>query len=387
MLAAGFLLTFFFAPRYLVFDARMRISPTEQGDATDMLKKKPLFISLLILGVLLFAFFAYRHWRSGDSAGTRNDLLSFMPSDSSAVGFLDLSELRSSPFLQQLLSWAPQVAPDSDYAQFVQATGFDYERDLDRVVLAFDRQAQSPWVFAVAEGRFNRKKIEAYAARFGSLKTADGKTLFAVPIKESKRKAYFTFLRDDRIAWANDSSYFFQRPPSGSPQAWREHLSRVAGTPIFAVLQQDSVPASALAKAPGGFRSPQLATLLGQLQWISISGKPDGNLLRVVVDGESLTETTTHQLKDLLSGLLVLAQVGLNDTNTRKQLDPNLRQGYLDLLQSADIQLVDRGTSKSVRVIFEITPKLLQTPGLVSQPTADPPPASMSRNKKQAAQH
>ena len=348
-----------------------------------MLKKKPLLISLLVLALLLFAFFGYRHWRSNDSISSRDDLLSLMPSDGSAVGFLDLNELRSSPFLQQLLSWAPKVTPDSDYSQFVQATGFDYERDLHRIALAFNRQARSPLVFAVAEGDFDRKKIEVYATRFGSLKTADGKTLFAVPTNAPERKVYFTFLRDDRIAWANDSSYFFQRPTNASPQGWREHLSRVAGTPIFAVLQQDSVPA-ALATAPGGFRSPQLAALLGQLQWISISGKPDGNLLRVVAEGESLTETTTHQLKELLSGLVVMAEVGLNDAKTRKQVDPELRQGYLDLLQSADIQLIDRGTSKSVRVVFEMTPKLLSAP--VPAPTPQvgtDPPGAKSQHKKQ----
>jgi hypothetical protein len=105
-----------------------------------------------------------------------------------------------------------------------------------------------------------------------------------------------------------------------------------------------------------------LATLLGQLQWISISGKPEGNLLRVVFDGECMTETTVRQLKDLLGGIVVLAQIGLNDPKTRKQLDPGLRQGYLDLLQSADIQVLDRGTSKSVRVVFDVTPKVLQAP-------------------------
>jgi hypothetical protein len=152
------------------------------------------------------------------------------------------------------------------------------------------------------------------------------------------------------------------------------------------VLQQDSLLASALAKAPGGFRSPQLATLLAQLQWISISAKPDGNLLRVVVDGESFTESTTRQLKELLSGLIVLAQVGLNDTKARKQLDPELRQGYLDLLQSADIQQIDRGTSKSVRIMFEMTPKILQLSQTPVVPVADPPPTKSS-HKKPASQH
>jgi hypothetical protein len=352
-----------------------------------MLKRKILLAIIGAVAVaLLLAFLIHRH--SMDSVAQRAELLSLMPADANAVAFLDLQQLRSSPFLQQILSWAPQAAPDSDYAQFLQVTGFDYERDLDRVALAFQRQSpsQTSWVFAIAEGRFDRKKIEAYAARFGTLKTVDGRTLFAVPSDGSPRKVYFTFLRDDRIAWANDSSCFFQRQPNSSAQAWHEHFSRVAGTPMFAVFQQDFAPESALNLAPGGFRSPQLATLLAQLQWITISAKPEGNVLRVVADGESVSESTARQFKEILSGLVVLAEVGLSDAKTRKELDPQLRQGYLELLQSADIQELDRGSSKSVRVIFGVAPKLLETLRSASPPAADPT-GSKQRSKKQTAKN
>jgi hypothetical protein len=339
-----------------------------------MPKTKLLFVLVAAFVLCTLFFFGFHHWSRHDAIAHRAELLSLLPADTSAVGFLDLQQLRNSPFLAQVMLWAPQPAPDSDYAQFIQATGFDYERDLDRLAVALNRQSGTDSIFAVAEGRFDRKKIDAYAARFGSLKTADGRTLFAVPINGSERKAYFTFLRDDRIAWANDSSYFFEHPPHGDPQEWRDHFSRVAGTPLFVVLRQEAVSPEALAQAPGGFRSPQLAALLSQLQWITISGKPEGNILRVVIDGESVTEATAHQLKQLLSGLVVLAQMGLNDVNTRKELDPDLRQGYLDLLQSADIQQVDRGTSKSVRVILDVTAKLLQAPRKAASAT-DPPAA------------
>jgi hypothetical protein len=339
-----------------------------------MPKTKLLFVLVAAFVLCTLFFFGFHPWSLHDSIANRAELLSLLPADTSAVGFLDLQQLRNSPFLAQVMRWAPQPAPDSDYAQFIQSTGFDYERDLDRLAVALNRQSGTDSIFAVAQGRFDRKKIDAYAARFGSLKTADGRTLFAVPVNGSERKVYFTFLRDDRIAWANDSSYFFQHPPHGDPQEWRDHFSRVAGTPLFVVLRQEAVSREALAQAPGGFRSPQLAALLSQLQWITISGKPEGNILRVVIDGESVTEATTHQLKELLSGLVVLAQMGLNDVNTRKQLDPDLRQGYLDLLQSADIQQVDRGTSKSVRVILDVTPKLLQAPRKAASAT-DPPAA------------
>jgi hypothetical protein len=339
-----------------------------------MPKTKLLFVLVAAFVLCTLFFFGFHHWSRHDAIANRAELLSLLPADTSAVGFLDLQQLRNSPFLAQVMRWAPQPAPDSDYAQFIQSTGFDYERDLDRLAVALNRQSGTDSIFAVAEGRFDRKKIDAYAARFGSLKTADGRTLFAVPINGSERKAYFTFLRDDRIAWANDSSYFFEHPPHGDPQEWRDHFSRVAGTPLFVVLRQEAVSPEALAQAPGGFRSPQLAALLSQLQWITMSGKPEGNILRVVIDGESVTEATAHQLKQLLSGLVVLAQMGLNDVNTRKELDPDLRQGYLDLLQSADIQQVDRGTSKSVRVILDVTAKLLQAPRKAASAT-DPPAA------------
>jgi len=343
-----------------------------------MVKRKHLVILVIALAIAFFFFFGYRHWHSADAVANRGDLLSLIPADANAVAFVDLHDLRSSPFFAQLMSLAPQPSLDNDYKQFVQATGFDYEHDLDCVALALNRQPQTSSIFAVAEGRFDRKKIEAYAAQFGSLKTAEGGTLFAIPMSNGfNSKAYFAFLRDDRVVWTNDSSYFFQRPLSGSPQEWRDHFSRVAGTPIFVVMRQDSVPVSVLAQAPGGFRSPQLATLLSQLQWISISGKPEGNALRVVADGESLTPATTHQLKDVLSGLVVLAQVGLSDAKTRQQLNPELRQGYLDLLQSAEIDEIDRGTSKSVRVMFEVSPKLLQ-----ALQTSAPTPKPQTGNTK-----
>jgi hypothetical protein len=69
--------------------------------------------------------------------------------------------------------------------------------------------------------------------------------------------------------------------------------------------------------------------------------------------------------------------MGLNDPKTRKQLDPAVRDGYLALLQSADIQQVDRGTSKTVRVVFDVSPKLLEPPQ--SATGADPPQNDKSK--------
>jgi hypothetical protein len=338
-----------------------------------MANRKKLVFGLLILSVTLVFAWLYFHSHSRDSQSAREDLLSHLPADSTSVVYIDLQELRASAFLSQIFSWAPRPQTEEEYGKFVQATGFDYERDLDRVGISFSGSAQSPKTMAVAEGRFDRKKIEGYSAHFGTLQTANGKTIYEVSLSNPPRTAYFTFLRDDRVAICNDASCFFQASgKSTNSEEWREHFLRMAGTPLFAVMRQDSQLLSELSqRTPGGYRSPQLATLLGQLQWISVGAKPDGDQLRVVADGETSSDTVVRQLNDMFSGLLILAQAGLDDAKSRKHLDPKLRDAYAGLLKSAEVQKLDRGTSKSVRLIFEVTPALLESAKSASE--ADPP--------------
>ena len=100
------------------------------------------------------------------------------------------------------------------------------------------------------------------------------------------------------------------------------------------------------------------------------AGKPENDRLRVVAEGECVSEATVRQLVDMLNGVVLLAQAGLNDAKTREQLDPVAREAYLELLKSADVSKMDRGDTKSVRLMFEITPKFLQAAR--SAPSAEP---------------
>jgi hypothetical protein len=333
-----------------------------------------------LLGLIAFslaATFVYLRYKANDPLALRNEMLARMPASANAVVFLDLAVLRSSPFLAQLLAWAPHQAPDEDYAQFMQATGFHYERDLDRVALSVSRTSNRYLFLVIADGHFDREKITAYARRTGKSETRNGTTVFSIAPRGSARVLHFTFLRKDRMAWTNDASAAaLLLSPDQFMAEWRERYARLAGTPLFAVIRQDSGTASALAQqTPGGFRSPQLAALLAQLQWISIGVKPDSNVMRVVAEGECPSEATMRQLNDILSGILVLAQGGLNGVDMRSKLDPRLREGYLELLQSVEIQKVDRGSSKSVRVVFEVTPKLLQAARAAGPPVGTTAPA------------
>jgi len=87
--------------------------------------------------------------------------------------------------------------------------------------------------------------------------------------------------------------------------------------------------------------------LLDQLQWITIAGKPENDRLRVVADGECAAEATARQLVDVMNGVAILAEGGLNDPRPGSNWIC-MREAYLELVKSADVSKIDRGDTKSV---------------------------------------
>jgi hypothetical protein len=349
-------------------------------------------VGLVAALVLISAatLFGVRKW-GGQTTSPRAEVLTLMPTDASAVLFADFDELRRAPFIAQLYAWAPKPQADADYAQFVKETGFDYERDLDRVAIAAEKRGQDSVVFAIVDGKFDRQKISAFAKKDGTALKTRGREIFSVPVGGTSNKISFEFLRDDRIALTYDSNLAIFLEAKKRPEdvaEWRARFERLAGSPVFAVIRQDAALAASLAaQAPGGFRSPQLSTLLDQLQWLTLAGKPENDRLRVVAEGECTAEATARQLADVLNGVVILAEGGLNDARTRQQLDPTLREAYLELLKSADVSKIDRGDSKSVRLVFDITPAFLEaankaTPVVPDSAQSKPPIRKVPSTRK-----
>ena len=340
----------------------------------------------LLLGTAA-ALYTYQRYAAHSSSG-RGDLLEMMPSDAGAVLFVNLAELRSAPFIAQLYAWAPQPQPDEDYAQFLNETDFHYERDLDHLAVAFGKAGQDSAFFAVADGKFDRQKISALATKSGSVEKHSGREIFAIPESGGPKRIYFSFLGNDRIALTDHgdlSQTLSVKKGSEGATEWRARFERLAGSPIFAVIRQDAAPGAALSsQAPGGFRSPQLSTLLDQLQWITVAGKPENDRLRIVAEGESTSEETTRQAADLLNSILVLAEAGLNDAKTRRQLDPSLREAFLALLKGADVSKIDRGDTKSVRLAFELTPAFLES---ARRSSSDSPSGAPAKPAPENATH
>lgn len=348
----------------------------ECGWWREMMKRKWIGGAAALLLFSAVGIYVYQR-RGTSSSSSRENLLERMPADASAVVFADVAELRSAPFVAQLFAWAPQPEPDEDYAQFLNETGFHYERDLDRIAIALQKVGQDTAFFALAEGRFDRQKISALASKSGTVEKRVGREILTIPQNGEAKKIYLTFLSNDRIALTDrvdlgQTLVGGKRSDDGA--GWRSRFERLGGSPVFAVMRQDAAAGEALTeRVPGGFSSPQLSTALDRLQWITLAGKPENDRLHVVAEGECASDGTARQLADLLNGVLALAEAGLNDAKTRQQLDPSLREAYLALLKSADVSKLDRGDTKSVRLGFEITPAFLESARRASiGPTASP---------------
>jgi hypothetical protein len=332
--------------------------------------KRKLFALATAAGVaipLLLAYFVWFH----PAASGRNALLYWMPQDAESVLFIDLAELRRAPFFADLLAWAPKPNADLEYHQFVRDTGFDYEKDLDRLAVAFEQQGAQKIFFSVGEGHFDEKKIKAYTEKNGAVQKSSGMEIFSSPIAGGSAHVFFTFLTKGRLAITNSNDFasWLHSAKATDDGAWGERFARVAGSPVFAVMRNEALrrafsadPASqALArKATGGLSSPQLSSLLAQLQWLTVAGKPENDKLRVALDGESLEDKNAQQLADLLNGVVLLARAGLSNAST-PQLGAATRQSYLALLKSVEVSRIDRPDLKSVRLMFDVTPDLLKS--------------------------
>ena len=347
------------------------------------MKRRPWMVLVVVTALVGVAAFALHHYFGGDIGDARATALALIPAETDSVVFADVTQLRTAPFFSALGNWVPQPQQvDAEYAKFLRDTGFDYEHDLDRVAIATIKRGQTTEFFVVGDGRFDRKKINAYVSEFGTHDKKDGREVFTAPLKGSASKISFAFLHQNRIALTDDPDLasLLRNPVRGADaNQWSERFDRLGGSPVFAVFRQDAnVGTEIAARTQNAAQAQQLASLLNQLQWITLAGVPEQNRLRLVAEGECPNDATAHDLADVLNGIRIFAQAGLNGPDVRHRLEPQTREAYIDLIHTSDIARLDRGETKSVRLVLEITPEVLKATRFSP---AEPEPEPMHHDK------
>jgi|HubBroStandDraft_6_1064221.scaffolds.fasta_scaffold160250_2 hypothetical protein len=327
--------------------------------------RKTLLVSVgLAAAALATALFVYGSIRrvATAHASPAPDLLSALPSGAPTLVYVDLAAVRASSFYQHRPDKGPIAVPNQDYADFIRSTGFDFEKDLDRVVVAAWPASGSEQRknVVIAEGRFDRAKIGDYALHKGKLDHQQGHDVFLFPASDRMGSNSLVFLDDHRIAMVEGPSIaplFAVRSDDSAPDPARERAARVDGAAAFVIARVPPVPNNL---AAGGAQSAQLASLARSVQWVTLAARPEGDNLRISLEGECDTTTNAMQLKAALEILRMFGRAGLESPKTRQSMDTASLTTLQNLLSSAEVtQAAER-----VRILIELTPDIFK----LSQP-------------------
>jgi hypothetical protein len=301
-------------------------------------------------------------WQSAPIlASPTPDLFSMIPQGAPTLVFIDLSALRQSPIYKNRTNRAPLTVPNGDYANFVQATGFDFEKDLDRVVVAYwPKQATGDpaKTYVIAEGRFDHSKIRNYAAQHGKINQQVNHEVFQFPSQSAVPAASpwnsLVFLDDTHLAIVDGTDVGPLLVAHGDPATdpIQERIARVQNSPAFLIVHVSAFPNPPDAK---GTPAAQFAALARTVDWISLAFNPADTMLRVSLEGECKTPADASQLHSALEFGRQLGKVGLDDPNTRQKMDAPTLAALQTLLGNLEISEVNN----RVRVLMEITPEML----------------------------
>jgi len=315
-------------------------------------------VAAAAIAAALLVYGTFRHSATAH-ASPAPELLSALPPGAPTLVYLDLAAVRASSFYQHRADKGPIAVPNQDYADFVRSTGFDFEKDLDRVVIASWPAASGNEPrknMVIAEGRFDRSKIRDYAMRKGKLDHQQGHDVFLFPTGGQVGWNSVSFLDDHRIALVEGASIaplFAGHSDASSDDPARERAARVDGAAAFAITRVPPIPDNF---APGGAQSTQLASLARSVQWITLAARPEGDNLRVSLEGECDNSTDAIQLRSALELLRMIGRAGLESPKTRQSMDPAALASLQTLLSSAEVtQAAER-----VRILVELTPDVLK---------------------------
>jgi hypothetical protein len=319
--------------------------------------------SILLAGTLFYLSFLRGR---PANASPVPELLSALPAGAPTLIYVDLAALRASSFYQHRPDKGPIAIPNQDYAEFMRSTGFDFEKDLDRVVVGSWPPSGPEHMkgVVIAEGRFDRAKIHDYAARKGKLDHQEGHDVFVFPLGDRKGFESVTFLDDHRIAMVSGQSIspLFAAPSADrATDPVRERAARLDGAAAFVISRVPPIPDNV-----GGAQPPataQLMSLARSIQWITLAARPEGDNLRVSLEGECDNSTDASQLKSMLDVLRMFARAGLENPKTTQSMNPAALASLQELLTAAEVtQAAER-----VRILLEIKPDIWQMSGPAKQ--------------------
>ena len=125
---------------------------------------------------------------------------------------------------------------------------------------------------------------------------------------------------------------------------------------MFAISHMPPLPDKPSAR---GAQSEQFLALARSVQWITLAARPEGDNLRVSLEGECSSPTDAHQLEAALEVLRMFGTAALEGPKARQSMDPASYMVMETLLKSAEVT----ASAERVRILLEITPDIFKLGG------------------------
>lgn len=294
--------------------------------------------------------------------------LAWLPAATGLVAGVDVAALRQQAWLLEMIRRATEgVSEDAEYHAFVQATGFDYRHDLDRVWLGLFGPSEQPLVAGVVEGRFAAARLRDYVRKQGGrLHRHPGIEIYHVPTQpqapgQPERGFAFAFLDDTHLAFASDveraamviDCWLGKAPAVGSDEARRVEVERLAvGKQAWAVNELAKWKAPVLRRQGVG---QVLGAMVVQL---AVGLRVSGQGVELAGEARCREPGQAERLRDTLSLLLLVARGALG-----RQGDESAQVVGEAL---SNLTLAQRGDTLQARVLLqrETLAILLQLPGV-----------------------
>ncbi|HEV2689669.1 MAG TPA: hypothetical protein VGV35_13995 [Bryobacteraceae bacterium] len=219
-----------------------------------------------------------------------SDMVSYLPTANATIVYIDVDAMRRSGILNMIAG--SKAAEELEYRQFVDATQFDYRRDLDAAAVAF----KDGQVFFALRGRFQWKNLQDYAVHQGgscrnSFCTVNGST--------PNRRLSFYPLRADVMAFASspdDFAAYQVTRKSGKLTLDPPHQPVWVLVPALALKNAESLPAGTKAYASALQGADQIVFTIGPeadhlLLALNVTCRDVAAASALLVDFENTTNT------------------------------------------------------------------------------------------------
>jgi hypothetical protein len=324
------------------------------------MKRSFIVLAIVVAGVAM-AGLGYELRARSARADSLPELLDMAPADSTFIAYADVAALRQDPLVERAAALAQPATEDRDYAEFVRATGFNYQRDLDRVVFASRPSANAGGTMAVAEGRFDQKKIQEYALRSGKVEDHNGRAVYSVPSATPGRSISFVFLSANRIAVSDGGNLSAaQAGLSHTPldPAMHDRLSRVAAAPLFFAAKMPAPGATGANAASGAL------SLVESVRWLDFAARPDGGDVILSAEGECGSPEEAQKVAATLELLRGVLRSAIADPKAAIRMSPASASATERILKAASVTT----TAERVRLLVTMTPDMLD----VAAPAGSP---------------